>query len=508
MAQRVKNGGKSKGKDGAPVPPDRKKHDDEVLQLNKQIEDKQAALKAFGRSGVDRDAQRETSAQLDKLYREGSKIRSQKEACVEKRHGIDTKIREVNNVIAKKSDEGNKMSATLRYKSADRVDEAITRLENRKQNRQLSAQEETDLQTELKELTDSKPIIIAYNQCRKDIEAERERHTELRQERDAMTEELSKLRSSEDETHADIDKLRSRIDEEKRERKSQNEDRDSLQRDLDQLYSQKRDKLTAFRTAQNDFHIHELDARDAAAAKRDEERRKARQERALDKEGRQRERLESEAANDPNIVHRQTCASLINYLSRMAVVAEANGTASSGSSAAAAPDLDSLTSVRGGGEAKPGMFLSRKTREDDYSGADSLFAGKGKKGKKGKKGSAAAAAGKASARAIKHNTVVLQQFLSVGVSAPPSASAVPAAVEELRQKEAQYTRSLIEKHGKNAGIEVDLDSLPPTAAATAVLTNGVDGAATSNGTADAPTAAGNALSNGDVAVSAAAADES
>lgn len=54
--------------------------------------------------------------------------------------------------------------------------------------------------------------------------------------------------------------------------------------------------------------------------------------------------MELEAANDPNLLLRQTCASLITYLQGMAA-ADTNGVASSGSSgtAAATPDLDSLS---------------------------------------------------------------------------------------------------------------------------------------------------------------------
>ena len=52
------------------------------------------------------------------------------------------------------------MVGTLRYKTQERVDEAVARLEKRKSGAQLSAQDQTDIQTEISELTDSKPKIV------------------------------------------------------------------------------------------------------------------------------------------------------------------------------------------------------------------------------------------------------------------------------------------------------------------------------------------------------------
>ena len=59
--------------------------------------------------------------------------------------------------------------------------------------------------------------------------------------------------------------------------------------ELDALYVQRREKIAAFRQAQSDFHLRTLEAKEQANAKRDEERRKAREERILEKEGRQKE---------------------------------------------------------------------------------------------------------------------------------------------------------------------------------------------------------------------------
>ena len=246
------------------------------------------------------------------------------------------------------------------------------------------------LRAKIKEIKDSaedpeqKALSERYNALQKELDEVKAQSDEAYKSLGALRDERSKLKAQQDETFAAIRKIK------------------------DDYYGQRRA-----------FMNYEREARDRAR-----ERQRAERERiAKERKKADAERMLEEASDPAFLEEIRRANSLLRFLDPSAAESErAPLLADSGMAAQAQRKVDD--------SGLKGMKLVRKDeREDDY-----LPAATGKKGKKGKKSNAAAA------EASKYNCPpsVVQDCAYLNVDPPMSAAEVPAVVEKVKAKLAEW----------------------------------------------------------------------
>lgn len=308
------------------------------------------------------------------------------------------------------------------HKNLEEVDQEIKRLTGLVDSGTMKITEEKKALDMISNLQSKRKAFAGFDESQKRIEGLRAQITELRktldipevktlsQNYDELNKELSAIKAEQDKAYNELDVLR-------KERTALNSDQQAKYAAIKEI----KDNYFKARTAYRDY---------------EQEQFRIRQERAkFERDAHQREKRRKiadqklEEASKPAFAEEISVAEgLIRFFEPSSIEAAKSLRGPSGFAAEVQRSVDDS-------DIKGTKICRKEEREDNY------FAGTGgKKGKKGKKGSATGSPAPSTPTEGKFNISIgiIQELAKVNVEPPTSQAGIPAVVEQLKTKRAQW----------------------------------------------------------------------
>ncbi|KAK3792513.1 hypothetical protein RRG08_017782 [Elysia crispata] len=154
-------------------PPNKKRFDEEMMDLTSQIKEKEAEMDRLKSSGV-----LHISKNLNSL-------RADRTAKITQRKEIDEQLERINNKsLPEKMKQLHQLELSLYYKSEDRINTAIQRLEWNLKAHSYKLSEEKKIVSEIDGLKRSKKTLGQYLTLKQEIGVIRDQQRHMREERD------------------------------------------------------------------------------------------------------------------------------------------------------------------------------------------------------------------------------------------------------------------------------------------------------------------------------------
>lgn len=387
-------------------PPNKKKYDEEMEELQKQIRAKDAELKSLGLAGSD--------AAAGQLH----DIRAEKEASINRRKKIDNDLRQLNEDIKKKMGLLSQKASDLHYKNEAKYDEAIRKMQWQLETQNFRMAEERRIVAEIDKLKRSKKLLVEYNAQKGEIDAMRKNQTRMRGERETYYKSVTSLNKREEVLKKTVNQNKRKAEE--------------IKKELDDLYAKKKELFQSFKQSESDYtrHMNERKHRlRKESFKKKEEERKARE------ENWQKEMAEYEAQREPFEDEKNLCNTLISYLQK-------KNNPERDEMMLPSPREEQLPQPVGAGLADSldgGKFVLLKKSEEveeEYSVANKPR----RRSKKGRKLSVT--------KPLAHTPQIIAQFASLNLIPPSNMSEVTASIEQLQARKRYYEEQAPTIHSK------------------------------------------------------------
>ncbi|XP_064596678.1 uncharacterized protein LOC135463348 [Liolophura sinensis] len=379
-------------------PPNRKKFDEEIESILKIIREKEAEIK--GTSGKPDDTKGQTLARL-------RAIRAEKEATIDQRKKIDISLKALNTEITKSMGALSRLQSNLHYKSEEKIEEAIRRLDYQLKNQNFRLSEEKKIVAEIDSLKRSKKVLSQFLAQKKEVDEMRAKQRKLREDREVDYPRLYKQVSS----------LKSQEDDLRRKNSVNKSKNETVKKELDELYEQKRHLVSEFKKYEKEYYGLKDEVR---KKQRQESLKKREEEKRAHVEAQQKELAEYESQKEPFEDEKLLCNTLITYLQRFLTTdldPSAGDEASPSAPGGPAPAISH----------QDGMYVLLKKPDEE------LFGGISRKGKKGSKKKKLPMH-----KPVTHTPQIFSQFSSLALSAPSNISEVPACLEKLQGRKEYY----------------------------------------------------------------------
>lgn len=312
------------------------------------------------------------------------------------------------------------------------VDVALRQLEKQIESGNLKLADEKRALQEISQCTRSRRTIEGFQAEQDSIDSDRAKADELRKQLDDPEAKAASERY--DQIRAELDEIKKEGDEAYANRNKLFDERNALQRELDDLFNKKRSSAQRFRDA-NDHHWNKVYEERARRAERMRAQRQADEEA---KRKQQIERLREEADAPAFQVQIEDCQTLIDYFSGKTGTA----TLSSAKTEVAKAELEGVPKLdlrKVDEEVGNGMVVrAKKGEEESY-----FVGGKGKRSKKNngtKSGPISVTRSSSSGTESGFNAPLhtLRALLSLSIPPPTSNADVPRLIENLRTKKSWF----------------------------------------------------------------------
>ncbi|BGP18049.1 hypothetical protein JCM10213_008415 [Rhodosporidiobolus nylandii] len=350
-------------------------------------------------------------------------------------------LKQLQETMGKKIKDLQAAKAKAPFKTVQEVENQIKNLDRQVESGQLRLVDEKKALAEISQLKKSRKLVESFAAQQDAIDADKAKIDEVRKELDdpehkAITSKLDALRK-------EMDEINRKMDEGSKVRDGLFEERNEVNKQLDDLFGRKKASVAAYREANDKYYQKLNDDR----AKRDERRR---EERRAAEEGKRAEinRQLLEEAQAPAFEREiEDCQNLILFFRQRIGLAPAssaggaNGSLFPRAQVAGVPKLE-IRKVDSGDLPK-GTVLKKKGQEEEDS-----WGGLGKKGKKGGKkspapppaaGEDAAPATPAADEKLNLPLPTLSGLLSLGIPAPLTVGEVERALGDLELKKKYFT---------------------------------------------------------------------
>ncbi|RDD44720.1 Uncharacterized protein C458.02c [Trichoplax sp. H2] len=396
-------------------PPNRKKFNDDIELLKEEIKEKEKRIKSIVKPLPQTSS--ESTAKKDKLINELAEIRNEKQNIVDRRRSTDEELKALNKQVAEKNNNITRLLAGLHhYKSQESIDDAIKKLEFQLQVQRLSLKEEKHLVATIDAMKRSKKTLKTYNLSQQALNEDRDKVKQIRQAKDACSKEISELKAKEDKIKETISSLKIQNDDARIKAREKYAEKDSLRKEIDDLYNKKRELTANF---YKELNMYNKQSREMMKRSKDE-RSKRKEEREL---ARQLAIKEYENSLLPFENEITTCSSLITYLQRTGSSVDVRS--QDDVNDAAGPKEDKISNS----EYPDGVFISKKSDDDEEFMTVTKKSNK-KRARKNRK--------VVNTKRLNHHTEVFEQFLSLSLHAPATTAEIPQLMETLQGKLKHY----------------------------------------------------------------------
>ncbi|KAF9462656.1 hypothetical protein BDZ94DRAFT_1194307 [Collybia nuda] len=409
--------------------PDKKLHDAEQDRLKADIDALQVKAAAVRekislttKSGSGNDRRSVLRAELDN-------IRGQQLNNKNSRGKIHDQLKALQDGIQKKIKDLQAAKSKTPFKTIAEIDVHVKHLEKQVESGNMKLADEKRALHEISTSKRNRRLVETFESDQQSIDADRRTEDELRKQ--LADPEFQAISQRYDEIKAELDELKKESDEAYAGRTKLFEERDSIQSQLNALFSQKRESVQSFREA-NDRYWNKVNEDRARRAER------ARAQRAAEEAEKKREiaeRLREEAEVPAFQAQIEDCQTLIDYFSgkNSGNVTYKSAPLSARPDVAGVPKLE-IRKV----EATPEGSVVRKKKGEEE---DAYFIGNKTKGKN-KRGAPKTPNGgepippNPSATNTQLNVPLptLSALLSLSIPPPASTNDVPRVVEDLKTK--------------------------------------------------------------------------
>ncbi|XP_070209508.1 uncharacterized protein [Littorina saxatilis] len=387
--------------------PSKKKFDDEMEQLCATIRKTEDELKSAGASS----------------FTDGLKgLRAEKNANIERRKKIDADLQKLNKDISEMMHNISRLESTLHYRSEDKIDEAIRRLEWNLKVQNFKLSQEKKIVAEIDSLRRSKKTLMQYLSMKKDKDAMRDKQRRMREERDYYFHKVTELKQKEEKLRGD--------------NMGQKAKAERLKKELDKLYEAKRQMVQVYKKQREEFFDDRDKRRHESFKKRHEEKQAIQ---AAIREERKQVEVEKAAVYDDEIC---LCNTLLHYLQRFVSNTDLDSslpgvTVTPATAAITSPSEEAPPSAVGPAEElEDGQYvLLRKSDDDNYVSCSAKHAAR--KNRRSRKPSMV--------KRINHTPEVLSHFLKLNLNAPTTVAEILASLEQLRARKLHYEREAEER---------------------------------------------------------------
>ncbi|KIJ20027.1 hypothetical protein PAXINDRAFT_107699 [Paxillus involutus ATCC 200175] len=430
--------------------PDKHAHDAEQERIKSEIDSLQVKFSAVRekislatKSSPGNDRRTTLRAELDG-------IRDQQSSYKTSRGKTLDQLKALQDGIQKKSKDLQAARGKTPFRTVPDVDAHIKNLEKQVESGNMKLVEEKRALLEISQAKRTRKAVEGFQAVQDSINVDRTHADELRSQLDDP--ESKAISDRYDTIKAELDELKKEADEAYAGRTKLFEERDSLQAQINALFTEKRTSIQQFREA-NDRYWTKLNEDRARRAE------KARAQRAAEEAQKKKElaeRLREEATLPAFQIEIEDCQTLID-----ALLGKTSGNVVLSSvslparvDVAGVPKLE-LRQVDAAGV---GLVVRKKKGEEE----ESYFMGKGKKGKKDKTPKSASESD--SLKNLPFGTIAALSKLTIPL--PTAPTDIPRVVEDLKKKKAWFEANQARVTGENiAKAEAQIQRIMNTAKA-------------------------------------------
>ncbi|GFO01797.1 DNA ligase 1-like [Plakobranchus ocellatus] len=362
-------------------PPNRRKFDEDMSALTSHIQEKEAELEKL-----------KSNAALH-ISKDLNSLKAEKFAKITQRKEIDAQLERINKIIPEKMKHLNQLELSLYYKSEEKINTAIGRLEWNLKVQSFKLSEEKKIVSEIDGLKRSKKVLAQYLTLKQEINGIRDHQRSMREERDTLYRSVSQIKTREEKLRKNAGIARASVQQCKRE--------------IDGLYETKRSMLSSYRKQKDEYN--------EVKEKQRQEGLKRRESFLQDK----RKRIaEKEAARVPFEEELHLCNTLIAYLGRFNTQPVSESSADSQDDPEYAEEIDD------------GQYVLLKKADEEHSGNLRKLSRKNRRSRK-----------QTMVKQMTHTPEALSQFLTLNLEAPASTADIGNILDKLVALKAQYERA-------------------------------------------------------------------
>lgn len=339
--------------------------------------------------------------------------RAEVKAMIERRKKIDEDLEKLNKEITSMMNNISRLESTLHYRSEQKIDDAIGRLDWSLKAQNFSLTQEKKIVAEIDSLRRSKKTLMQYLNMKKEKDAMRDRQRKMRQERDHYFHAVTQLKQKEDKVKSDNVGHKAKLEQ--------------LKRELDTLYEAKRQMAAVYKKQRGDFFDDREKRWHESFKKRQEEKQ------TIQDKFRQ-EREEMDVQKQPYQDDICLCNTLIVYLQRYGSSTDLDASSpwftATTATLASSNEETSPNAPRPVEELEDGYKLLRKSDDDNYVSCSAKHAAR--KHRRSRKASMV--------KRVTHTPEVLAQFLQLNLNAPATMAEIVASLEQLMARKAFFER--------------------------------------------------------------------
>ncbi|RUS78685.1 hypothetical protein EGW08_013540, partial [Elysia chlorotica] len=365
-------------------PPNKRRFEEEMLDLTNQIKEKETEMESLKSSGALH------------ISKELNSLRAEKSAKIAQRREIDEELERINNkILPEKMKQLNQLELSLYYKNEEKINTAIQRLEWNLKAHSYKLSEEKKIVSEIDGLRRSKKTLGQYLTLKQEIGVIRDQLRHLREERDALFRSVSQIKAKEEKLKADASGAKSSVY--------------HLKKALDALYETRRSIQATFRRQKDEYH--------EVKERQKQEGLRRKESFLLDK----RKRIaEKEAAKVPFEEEVHLCNTLIAYLGRFNTLPVSESS------------VDSQDDPEFAEEIGDGQYILLK--KSGVNEADEPTANSRKLIRRNRRSSRK----QSMIKQMTHTAEVLNQFLTLRLVAPATTADVGDTLNQLVALKSQY----------------------------------------------------------------------
>ncbi|CAG5135353.1 unnamed protein product [Candidula unifasciata] len=367
-------------------PPNKKKYEEDMEKILSQIKEKEAEmerLKSLGSLSMTSELQR---------------IKAERSAAIAKRKKIDQELEKLKKIIPDKMRHLVQLESSVIYKSEDKINTAVQRLEWNLKVQPFKLMEEKKIVSEIDRLKRSKKTLVQYMALKQDISGIRDMQRRMREERDMYFQAVGKLNAEEERLRREMISAKTTLS--------------VLKFQIDELHESKRQLVANHKKQMEEFQGAKEKQRKGNWKKREDYKKSVITER-------RQQLVDLEVEKTPHYRYISWCNSLIKVLSCYNKLSTQDPSPESLSPASSVEEPELADEIG------DGQYVLLKKPDDSLENA----AGTRRSSKKNRR-----LRKQSSMKKVTLSPDMVQQLTELGLKAPNSMSEVAEAIESLTLK--------------------------------------------------------------------------
>eukprot|EP00794_Sanderia_malayensis_P011986 gene11986-13224_t len=222
---------------------DRKYHDSQLQKISERIKELDEKIKSLHFVVPDKET---FAKEKSDIIQELNDTKSERESHFTEKRSIDAELKILNDEITAKFDAIGKLKSKLRYKTAEKVDEVIIKLEKQLPRMKMKPPEQRRIEQEISDLRQSKDKVVEFGKLQKEVNILKDKQKELRGKKQENIKHITSVKQKESATKALLESHKKVVNETWDLYKSTLSQRDSFKNEKDELQKQKHELVVTY----------------------------------------------------------------------------------------------------------------------------------------------------------------------------------------------------------------------------------------------------------------------